>query len=71
MITKRAVGYYQTPNVQFVDIDLPSMPSALVRRSNDRRPILAKVDALLYKIAQRAGTAPVTLLGAQYTAATP
>ena len=65
MITKRAVDYYRTPNVEFVDIDLPSMPSALVRRTKDQRPILEKVDMLLYKIAQRLGTAQVPDLGAE------
>ncbi|MGF7123014.1 LysR family transcriptional regulator [Rhodococcus sp. AG1013] len=69
MITKRAVDYYGTPNVDFVAIDLPSMPSALVRRTNDHRPILAKVDALLYKIAQRFGTAPVPDVGVGYESA--
>ena len=59
MITKRAVDYYGTPNVEFVYIDLPSMPTALLRRSSDHRPILTKTDALLYKIAQRFGTAPI------------
>ncbi|QBJ96824.1 LysR family transcriptional regulator [Rhodococcus sp. ABRD24] len=60
MITKRAVDYYGTPNVEFVEIDLPSMPTALLRRTNDRRPILHKVDTLLFRIAQRLGTAPVS-----------
>ena len=29
MLTKRAASYYATPEIAFVEIDLPAMPSAL------------------------------------------
>lgn len=58
MLAKRAASYYATPQVAFVEIDLPAMPSALVRRADDHRPILQEMDALLLRIACRYGTAP-------------
>lgn len=58
MLTKRAASYYATPQIAFVEIDLPAMPSALVRRIDDHRPILQELDALLLRIAMRYGVAP-------------
>lgn len=58
MLTKRAASYYATPQMAFVEIDLPAMPSALVRRVDDHRPILQEMDALLLRIACRYGVAP-------------
>lgn len=58
MLTKRAASYYATPQITFVEIDLPAMPSALVWRSDDHRPILQEMDALLLRIARRYGIAP-------------
>lgn len=55
MLTKRAASYYATPQIAFVEIDLPAMPSALVRRIDDHRPILQELDALLLRIAMRYG----------------
>ena len=46
MLTKRAASYYATPEIAFVEIDLPAMPSALVRRVDDHRPIIQELDAL-------------------------
>lgn len=66
MLTKRAVDYYRTPHVDFVDIDLPPMPTALVRRSGDHRPLLRQVETLIFRIAQRHGTAPVPATGTEY-----
>ncbi|MFY0479829.1 LysR family transcriptional regulator [Achromobacter marplatensis] len=57
MLTKRAASYYATPGIAFVEIDLPAMPSALVRRADDNRPILQELDALLLRIAERHGVA--------------
>lgn len=57
MLTKRAASYYATPQIAFVEIDLPAMPSALVRRVDDLRPILQELDALLLRIAERYGVA--------------
>jgi len=57
MLTKRAASYYATPQIAFVEIDLPAMPSALVRRVDDHRPILQELDALLLRIAERYGVA--------------
>ncbi|MBP6018914.1 MAG: LysR family transcriptional regulator [Burkholderiaceae bacterium] len=59
MITKRAAAYYGTPNITFVEIDLPSAPSALVRRQNDLRPIQQEFERVLIKIAKRYGTMTV------------
>jgi len=59
MMTKRAASYYATPQIAFVEIDLPAMPSALVRRVDDHRPILQEMDDLLLRIACRYGIAPV------------
>ncbi|MFM0632388.1 LysR family transcriptional regulator [Paraburkholderia xenovorans] len=58
MLAKRAASYYATPQIAFVAIDLPAMPSALVWRTDDHRPILQEVDALLLRIARRYGIAP-------------
>ncbi|QOT78043.1 LysR family transcriptional regulator [Cupriavidus basilensis] len=58
MLTKRAASYYATPQIAFVEIDLPAMPSALVWRADDRRPILQELDALLLRIGRRYGIAP-------------
>ncbi|SOE87942.1 transcriptional regulator, LysR family [Burkholderia sp. YR290] len=58
MLAKRAAGYYATPQIAFVEIDLPAMPSALVWRADDHRPILREIDALLLRIACRYGIAP-------------
>ena len=55
MLTKRAASYYVTPNVSFIDIDLPPMPSALVWRKDDARPILQEFNATLEQIARRYG----------------
>ncbi len=57
MLTKRAASYYATPEIAFVEIDLPAMPSALVRRVDDHRPILQDLEALLLRIAERHGVA--------------
>lgn len=57
MLTKRAASYYATPEIAFVEIDLPAMPSALVRRADDNRQILQELDALLLRIAERHGVA--------------
>ena len=56
MLTKRAASY-ATPEIAFVEIDLPAMPSALVRRVDDHRPIIQELDALLLRIAERHGVA--------------
>lgn len=57
MLTKRAASYYATPEIAFVEIDLPAMPSALVRRADDNRLILQELDTLLLRIAERHGVA--------------
>lgn len=58
MITRRAQSYYGTPQISFVAIDLPAMPSALVWRADDERQIIAELNALLLRIARRHGTVP-------------
>lgn len=58
MLTKRAGAYCATPGVRFIEIDLPSMPSALVWRRNDIRPVLQDLNATLVRIAKRYGTTP-------------
>ncbi|MFQ1063321.1 LysR family transcriptional regulator [Bordetella trematum] len=58
MITRRAQRYYDTPNIAFVPIDLPAMPSALAWRADDSRSVIADLNALLMRIAQRHGTIP-------------
>jgi DNA-binding transcriptional LysR family regulator len=55
MLTKRAASYYVTPNVSFVEIDLPAMPSALVWRKEDTRAVLQQFNAVLERIARRYG----------------
>lgn len=56
MLTKRAASYYATPSVVFVEIDLPPMPSALVRRVGDVRPIVLELDDLLGRMGRALAT---------------
>ena len=58
MLTKRALSYYATPGIRFVEIDLPPIPSALVWRRNDVRPIIHDLNETLVRIAKRYGTIP-------------
>ncbi|TDF86720.1 LysR family transcriptional regulator [Pseudomonas sp. H9] len=59
MVTQRAANYYATPNVAFVEIQLPPIASALVQRADDARRILHEFNDILVSLAQRFGTLPV------------
>ncbi|MNJ21803.1 HTH-type transcriptional regulator BenM [compost metagenome] len=62
MVTQRAANYYATPNVAFVEILLPPMPSALVQRADDSRRILHEFNDILVSLAQRFCTLPALSL---------
>ena len=71
MLIKRASSYCATPQIAVVEIDLPDMPSTLMWRADDPRPILREIDALLLRIARRYGIAPDCAAGTGRTCAAP
>ncbi len=58
IINKRAVDYFQTPDVAFIPIDMPMSKSALVFRANDRRLLIRNINKILLRVADELGTLP-------------
>lgn len=58
MMTGRAENYYSTPNVKFVEINLPPIYTAFVRRRDDSRTGVLGLEQVALEVAQRYAGGP-------------
>jgi hypothetical protein len=55
----RAERYFANPGIRYVDIDLPPVATALVRRRADRRRVIADLEKCSRDVAARLIDAPI------------
>jgi DNA-binding transcriptional LysR family regulator len=59
LMTGRAENYYSNPNVKFVEIDLPPIYTAFVRRRDDTRPGVLGLEQVALDVARRYAGEPM------------